>query len=59
MQLSTLFRTRFARSRELTASTAPGLSDLQFTGAYRVPFQFSRLVREHLPAGSFWRLPPA
>ena len=30
-----------------------GLSDLQFTAAYRVPFQYRRLVRKHLKAGSF------
>ena len=30
----------------------PGLSDLQFVNAYRVPFQFSRYVRTHLKVGS-------
>ena len=29
------------------------MSDLQFTAAYRVPFQFRRLVRAHLGTGSF------
>ena len=28
-----------------------GISDLQFTDAYRVPFQYSRFVREHLQVG--------
>ena len=37
----------------LTAEVADGISDLQFTDAYRVPFQFSRFVREHLKAGAF------
>ena len=37
----------------MTAEAATRISDLQFTAAYRVPFQFSRLVREHLSAGSF------
>jgi glutamate-1-semialdehyde 2,1-aminomutase len=37
----------------VTAEAREGLSDLQFTDAYRVPFQFSRMVREHLRAGSF------
>ena len=32
---------------------AGGVSDLQFTDAYRVPFQYSRIVRQHLPLGSF------
>ena len=35
------------------AEAADRISDLQFTDAYRVPFQFSRIVRAHLPIGSF------
>ena len=53
MRLAKLYRERFADTRALTAGTRNGISDLQFTEAYRVPFQFSRLVREHLSAGSF------
>ena len=30
-----------------------GISDLQFTSAYRVPFQYSRYVRERLKGGAF------
>ncbi|HQD81617.1 MAG TPA: aminotransferase class III-fold pyridoxal phosphate-dependent enzyme [Quisquiliibacterium sp.] len=52
-QLSALYRTRFARSAECTAQTQAGLSDLQFTSAYRVPFQYSPIVRAHLNGGSF------
>jgi glutamate-1-semialdehyde 2,1-aminomutase len=52
-RLSTEFRTRFARSLAMTAEARQGLSDLQFTGAYRVPFQYSRYVRERLPVASF------
>ena len=51
--LSRLYRERFAKSSALTRDMADGVSDLQFTGAYRVPFQFSRTVRQHLLAGSF------
>ena len=36
------------RRAALTAEVASSISDLQFTAAYRVPFQFSRFVREHL-----------
>ncbi len=54
-RLSRLYRTRFAQSIALTAQTRPGISDLQFTAAYRVPFQFSGMVREALPVGSFMR----
>jgi glutamate-1-semialdehyde 2,1-aminomutase len=46
-------KTRFARSRQITAEVAASISDLQFVEAYRVPFQYSRLVREHLGAGAF------
>jgi len=52
-RLSGFWRQRFARTLALTAETMAGVSDLQFTAAYRVPFQFSRLVRQHLPTGSF------
>ena len=55
MRLATLYRERFAETRRLTAEAREGLSDLQFTDAYRVPFPYSRIVREHLRAGSFLR----
>jgi glutamate-1-semialdehyde 2,1-aminomutase len=51
--LSALYKARFVKTAALTREAAQGLSDLQFTGAYRVPFQFSRIVRENLSAGSF------
>src|SRR5215813_2329533 len=53
MRLAALYRERFAETRRLTAEARDGLSDLQFTDAYRVPFQYSHIVREHLRAGSF------
>src|SRR5580658_2257831 len=52
-ELSELFATRFARSAGLTGEVAKSVSDMQFTARYRVPFQFSRMVREHLKGGSF------
>jgi glutamate-1-semialdehyde 2,1-aminomutase len=52
-RLAQLCRDRFARSREMTVQASEKISDLQFTEAYRVPFQYSRLVREHLGAGAF------
>jgi glutamate-1-semialdehyde 2,1-aminomutase len=55
MRLAALYRERFAETRRLTAEARESLSDLQFTDAYRVPFQYSRIVREHLRAGSFLR----
>ncbi|MBE7247491.1 MAG: glutamate-1-semialdehyde 2,1-aminomutase, partial [Actinomycetospora chiangmaiensis] len=40
-RLSELYRTRFARTRAETEAVRDGLSDLQFTGLYRVPFQYA------------------
>ena len=52
-RLADLYRKRYARTLQLTAETTDLISDLQFTEAYRVPFQFSRTVRRHLPVGAF------
>ena len=52
-RLSSLYRERFAETNRLTAEVKAGISDLQFTDAYRVPFQYSRYVREHLEVGAF------
>jgi glutamate-1-semialdehyde 2,1-aminomutase len=51
--LSARFTTRFARTLAATREAREGVSDLQFTGRYRVPFQFAPLVRERLPVGAF------
>jgi glutamate-1-semialdehyde 2,1-aminomutase len=52
-QLAQDCKARFAKSRQMTAAVSQGISDLQFVEAYRVPFQYSALVREHLGAGAF------
>jgi len=52
-RLAGLYFQRYARSAALTAEAAEGISDLQFTSLYRVPFQYSRHVREHLKGGAF------
>ncbi len=52
-RLTGIYAERFPKTRAQTAEAASGISDLQFTSAYRVPFQFSRYVRQHLSAGSF------
>ena len=52
-RLSELCRARFARTRAETDAVRDGLSDLQFTGLYRVPFQYAGHVRAHLGAGAF------
>ena len=52
-RLSQHYRTHYARTLALGAEVGDGLPDLQFTGRYRVPFQYSELLREHLKVGSF------
>jgi glutamate-1-semialdehyde 2,1-aminomutase len=51
--LSAGFSQRYAKSLALSAEAREGLADLQFTGSYRVPFQFSPIVRERLKVGAF------
>jgi glutamate-1-semialdehyde 2,1-aminomutase len=53
MRLSELYRARFAETIRRTAEVSDSISDLQFTDAYRVPFQYSRFVRQHLRSGAF------
>jgi glutamate-1-semialdehyde 2,1-aminomutase len=53
MQLAQLYAQRFPKSAALAREVARSASDLQFTMRYRVPFQFARLVRQHLPGGTF------
>jgi glutamate-1-semialdehyde 2,1-aminomutase len=52
-RLSALYRERYAKTAALTAEVEDGISDLQFTTAYRVPFQYSRFARKHLKSGAF------
>jgi glutamate-1-semialdehyde 2,1-aminomutase len=51
--LAALYNERFPKSAALTAQASAGISDLQFTGSYRVPFQYSPYLRQHLKTGSF------
>ena len=53
--LSARYAERYPLSVAMTKRARVGLSDLQFTAAYRVPFQFSERVREALSVGSFVR----
>ena len=45
--------TRHAASVAMTQRARAGLSDLQFTGAYRVPFPYSNYLRQHIAVGAF------
>ncbi len=44
---------RHKQSVALTRQAREGISDLQFTGAYRVPFQYSQYLRQHIAVGAF------
>jgi glutamate-1-semialdehyde 2,1-aminomutase len=52
-RLAGLYAERYPKGRALTKEAAEKISDLQFTETYRVPFQFSRLVRENLGTSTF------
>lgn len=51
--LAKTLQTRHRLSIEATAAAREDISDMQFIAAYRVPFQFSQLVRDNLKIGSF------
>jgi glutamate-1-semialdehyde 2,1-aminomutase len=44
---------RHEKSISLTKQAREGISDLQFTGAYRVPYPYSTYLRERLSIGTF------
>ena len=52
-QLSALYGQRFAKTARATAQVQGEMADLQFTSRYRVPFQFSRMVRQSFSGGAF------
>ena len=52
-ELAEFYGQKYRRSTAMTRQAAEVISDLQFTGAYRVPYQFSRYLRSRLPSGSF------
>ena len=54
-RLAAALAARSPASAAATAAIAGSVSDLQFTARYRVPFQFSRHVRERLGPGAFWK----
>jgi len=52
-QLGALYKSRFAETGRRTAEASEYVPDLQFTSAYRMPFQYRRMVRTNLPVGAF------
>lgn len=54
-ELAQTLQQRHPLSIQASAAARENITDMQFIAAYRVPFQFSRLVQEHLKVGSFWQ----
>jgi glutamate-1-semialdehyde 2,1-aminomutase len=52
-RIAATLKERHPLSLEASAAAREYISDMQFISAYRVPFQFSPLVQEHLKVGSF------
>lgn len=52
-RLAETFRERYPKTRRLTEEAKDGLSDLQFTSRYRVPFPFQTRVAQELGVGTF------
>jgi glutamate-1-semialdehyde 2,1-aminomutase len=53
MRVAAALAARSPKNAALTASVVDGISDLQFTSRYRVPYQFSSFVRRHFKGGAF------
>ena len=52
-RLTALYAQRFPKTVALTARVRERIPDLEFTSRYRVPFQYSAVVRARLPFGAF------
>jgi glutamate-1-semialdehyde 2,1-aminomutase len=52
-KIAGVLQARHPLSIEASAAARAHISDMQFISAYRVPFQFSPMVQEHLKVGSF------
>ncbi len=53
--LAAEFAARFPAGAAMTRQAAEDLSDLRFTGSYRVPFQYGPYLRAHLQGSQFLR----
>ena len=53
MRLAATLQAQSPKNAALTAAVIDAISDLKFTSRYRIPFQFSRFVREHMKIGAF------
>ena len=54
-RLAAIFEARYPKSMTMTQAAKLGISDLQFTSAYRMPFQYSPNWRTRLQTASLLR----
>jgi glutamate-1-semialdehyde 2,1-aminomutase len=54
-KIADVLKARHPLSIQASAEARQHISDMQFIAAYRVPFQFSPFVQEHLKLGSFFQ----
>ena len=52
-RLAQALTAKHAKSIALTLRAREGISDLQFTGSYRVPYQYGPYLRQHIAVGAF------
>ena len=52
-KIAEVLKARHPLSIQASAAAREDITDMQFIAAYRVPFQFSPMVQEHLKVGSF------
>ena len=52
-RISEVLKARHPLSIQASAAAREDITDMQFIAAFRVPFQFSPMVQEHLKVGSF------
>jgi glutamate-1-semialdehyde 2,1-aminomutase len=52
-RLAATYAQRYPVTAAMTERARESIPDLQFTGRYRVPFQYAPLLREHLRVGAF------
>ncbi len=54
-KIADVLKARHPLSIQASTEARQHISDMQFIAAYRVPFQFSPMVQEHLKLGSFFQ----
>ena len=54
IRLSNRLKDKSPKTLQASAELKPLVSDLQLISQYRVPFQFTPVLQQHITLGSFW-----